>query len=407
MRSGILVGLVVSGLLLAGPAATVGSAQSSDVVTLTVSVENQDGDPVRNAELTATWGNGSTTESTASNGKAFVDVPSGADVTISTSHPEYIRNHPIVVQDASEREVTVPVHHRGQLSVVVADEGGRVADARVVLRKDGRVTSRMSTNGSGMVASGDIEQGEYTVSVAKPGYLRNSTTVQVGASTQSRVLIERGTVILTVAVRDPHFSPPRPVSNATVRIASIGQFQTLAGGETSVSVPVNTDLSVAVAKESYAEATTRVRVNESARRVNLSTSRTPTLRLEPDNQRIVAGERLGVDIVNEYGEPVEGATVLLDDDSAGTSGADGRVTLVVEEPGTHSLVATADGLRSDPVTIRAIPEDGETLTPSATPSDTSTGTASGSGSSTPGFTLFTAVLAVAGAIGALALRRGR
>jgi hypothetical protein len=403
MRARILVALAVTGLLLTGPAATTVAAQSTGPVTLTVSVVDQNGETISDAELTATWENGSTTETTASNGRAFIDVERGANVTVSLSHPEYIRNRPFVVRNATERDVTIPAHRRGQLSVAVADDSGDVADARVVLRQNGRFVSQASTDEDGAIASGPIEQGTYTVAVVKPGYFRNTTTVEVGASTRTRIPIERGTVSLTVAVRDPHFSPPRPVSNATVSIASIGQLQTLADGGARVSVPVNTELSITVGKEGYDDVTERVRVEESDLRVNFSANRTPSLRLESINTRVVAGERLGVSVVDEYSEPVEGATVLLDGEAVSSTDADGRAAVTVEEPGNHTLAAEKEGVDSSPVTIRAIPEDGETATPTQTP--TATEASPGSGSSTPGFTPLTAILALSVSLAILALRR--
>ena len=138
MRLRILVLLVAGCLLLTGPTATAATAQSADQVTLTVSVVGQDGDLVSGAELTATWSNGSTTQSTAGNGKAFIDVQRGANVTIELSHPEYIRNFPFIVRNATEQDVTVPSHRQGQVSVAVVDESGNVTDARVILRKNGR-----------------------------------------------------------------------------------------------------------------------------------------------------------------------------------------------------------------------------------------------------------------------------
>ena len=404
MRARILVALAVTGLLLTGPAATTVAGQSTDPVTLTVSVVDQNGDTIGNAELTATWENGSTTRTTASNGRAFIDVERGANVTVSLSHPEYIRNRPFVVRNATERDVTIPAHRRGQLSVAVADDSGDVADARVVLRQNGRFVSQASTDEDGTIASGPIEQGTYTVAVVKPGYFRNTTTVKVGASTRTRIPIERGTVSLTVAVRDPHFSPPRPVSNATVSIASIGQLQTLADGGARVSVPVNTELSITVSKEGYDDVTERVRVEESDLRVNVSANRTPSLRLESINTRVVAGERLGVSVVDEYSEPVEGATILLDGEAVSSTDADGRAAVTVEEPGNHTLAAEKEGVDSSPVTIRAIPEGGETPT-STPPPPTTTEASPGSGSSTPGFTPLTALLAISVSVAILALRR--
>jgi uncharacterized GH25 family protein len=407
MRSGVAVVLTVITVLLAGPAVAPAAAQSADPVTLTVSVTNQEGDPVAGAELTATWETGSATATTASNGKAFVDVERGANVTIELSHPDYIRNHPFVVRDATEREVAVPAYRRGQLSVVVADANGPVADARVVLRKNGRITSQAQTDGNGEFDSEPIEAGEYTVAVAKPEYLRNVTTVQVNGSSRTQVALERGTVLLTLSVRDPHFSPPRGVGNATVTVESVGQLRTLSSGETSVSVPVNTDLSVTVEKDGYEDATTQVRVNEADLRTNLSTTRTPSLRITSISTRVVAGERLSAEVVDEYGDPVEGATVLLDGEPAGTTDADGRATVTVEEPGEHTLAAETDGLDAAPTTIRAIPEDGTTSTPTPSPTSTpsSTEAAPGSGLSVPGFTPLTAAVGIVVALAVLAVRR--
>lgn len=406
MRSWIPAVLAVIGLLLLAPAtAATATAQSTEQVTLTVSVVDPDGDPVSNAELTVTWKNGSTTGTTTTNGKVFVDADRGANVTIELSHPEYIRNHPFVVRNATEQDVTVPAYRQGQLSVAVADDSGGVADARVILRKNGRIVSQASTDEGGTFTSEPIEQGTYSVGVLKPGYIRNSTTVDVGASNRTRVSLERGTVTLAVTVRDAHFSPPRPVENATVRVDSVGQLRTFDGGEASVRVPVNTDLLLTVEKQGYNDVTERVRIQESDRRVNVSTNRTPTVSLEPMNTRLVAGERLGVTVVDEYADPVEGATVTLDGEPAGTTDADGRAAVTVANPGNHTVAATVDGLESSPVTVRAISEGGATVTPTATATATPTETTTGSGSSTPGFTPLTAVLAIAVSLAILALRR--
>ena len=407
MKSGTLVALAVVSILLTGPMATPVAAQSAELVTLTVSVVDQDGNSVGNAELTATWENGSTTQSTASNGKAFVDVERGANVTIELSHPEYIRNDPFEVRNATEQDVTIPAYREGQLSVTVTDDSGEVADARVVLRKNGQVVSQSPTDEGGTFASGPIEQGTYSVAVVKSGYFRNSTTVDVGESTRTQVAIERGSVSLTIAVSDAHFAPSRPLDNATVRIDPVGQLRTFDGGEASARVPVNTDLSLTVDKEGYNAVTERVRVQESDLRVNVSTNRTPSLSLESITTRVVAGERIGVTVVDEYSDPVEGATVLLDGEPAGTTDADGRAAVTIEEPGNHTIAAGTDGLESSSVTIRAIPEDGATVTPTSTSTATATPTEATpeSGFSVPGFTPVTAVFAIAVSLAVLALRR--
>ena len=409
MRRGVLAATGIVLLLLVAPASTVAETTAADEVTLTVSVEDQAGDPVGDVELTVNWENGSNTKTTASNGKAFVDVPTGANVTIAVSHPDYLRNHPYTVETASEESVTVPVFQRGQQTVVVADESGPVADADVVLRKDGRIAASGTTNDEGVFASGDIEQGTYAVAVVKPGYDRNTTTVEVGESSETRVVIEQGTVTLTVAVRDPQFSPPQALRNATVNIDSVGQFQTLAAGQSSVGVPVNTAFSLTVTKPEYETVTTTVRVRESDRRVNVSLNRTPALTAEPLNRRVVVGESVIVEVTDEYAEPVANATLLLDGEAVGTTDDEGRVTVPVDAPGNHTVVATTDGLRSSSVTIRGIAEAGTTPTATATATATSTDSPTPTETAVggPGFTLLTALVALGTALAVLTRRQGR
>lgn len=405
MRRRILAATLV--LLLVAPVGAFSTAEAAAEVTLTVSVENRAGEPVKNAELTASWENGSNTKTTASNGKAFVDVPAGANVTITVDHPDYIRNHPYVLQSASEQSVTVPVSQRGQQTIVVADESGPIGDVDVVLRKDGRIAASGTTDSEGEFASGAIEQGSYTVSVVKPGYYRNTTSLQVGASGQTRVDLERGTVTLTVAVRDPHFSPPATLQNATVRIDSVGQFQTLASGEATVGVPVNTAFSVTVSKPEYESLTTTVRVRESDQRVNVSLNRTPTLTVEPLNRRVVTGESVVVEVTDEYTEPVANATVLLDGEAVGTTDDEGRVTVRIEEPGNHTVVATTDALSSAPVTIKGIAEAGSTPTATATDTSTASATPTETEVGGPGFTLLTALVALGTTLAVLTRRQER
>ena len=100
---------------------------------------------------------------------------------------------------------------------------------------------------------------------------------------------------------------------------------------------------------------------------------------------------------------LERGTVTLDGEPAGTTDADGRTAVTIAEPGNHTVAATVDGLESSPVTVCAITEDGETVTPTATATPTEATTESGS--SVPGFTPLTAVLAIAVSLAALGLRR--
>jgi PGF-CTERM protein len=356
---------VLVALLVLAPlsgATTVGGAP----VTLTVSVTDQSGNAVAGAELTATWENGSATAETRSNGKAFVDVPEDADVEIEAEHPEYVRNFPVVLENATEREVTVDMHQRGSATISVSDSSGQVADARVILRKDGQIVADNRTDSDGTFATDVIEHGEYTVTVTQRGYYRQQTSLTVDGDVEDSVAIERGSVSLTVRVTDPHFDPPRPIEGVTVSIETVGQFTTQPEGTASVGVPVNAELEMTITGEGYQEVTRTISVEESAIEVNASVSRIPELTLESASERVITGEQTTVTVRNEYDEPVESATVRLDDEAVGETDANGQLSVTVSDPGNHSIVAESGELQSEAVTVTGVTVNGEMSTATAT-----------------------------------------
>lgn len=355
-RAVVLVLLVV----LAPVAAT---TVSGAPVALTVSVTDQSGDPIAGADLTATWENGSATAETTSNGKAFIDVPEDADVELEAEHPAYVRNHPVVVENATEQAVTVDMHQRGSATISVTDESGQVSDARVIIRKDGRIVEDSRTTSTGTFQTDVIEHGDYTVTVIKRGYDREQTEMTVDGDVEDSVAIERGSVTLSVRVIDPHFDPPRPIEGVTVSVDSVGQFTTQPEGTASVGVPVNSELDMTVTGENYEEVSQTVSVTESAVSVNVSTSRAPEISLESANERVIVGEGTLVTVRNEYDEPVEGATVLLDEDAVGETDANGQLTVTVSDPGNHSIVAERGELQSGSVTVTGVNVNGETPAP--------------------------------------------
>lgn len=392
LRIGCLA--VVAFLVVAAASGTVAATNQTDTVTVTVSVVAEDGEPIGSADVAATWSGGSSTVTTAANGKAFVDVPEGATVQLDVTHPDYVRNEPFVVENASEQSVVVPMSLRGSVVADVSDSNGPVADAQVVVRQSGEVVAVGRTNTDGQFDTGAIEQGEYGVTVVKRGYFRNGTSVTVDGRERVPVTLQSGSVTLEMQVLDPHFSPPRPVGDATIQVDSVGQIQSLASGESTLRVPVNADLTLTVSKDGYQTTETEVRVRESDPTVNLSLSRTPSLNLTSVSNRVVAGERLTVEVTDEYGDPASGVSVLLDGSEAATTNDEGRATLRVEEPGEHELQASRDGVQSDPVTVDAIAESTATQTATPTTTETATATPTGTETGSPGFGLLVSLAAL-------------
>ncbi|WP_135306255.1 carboxypeptidase regulatory-like domain-containing protein [Haloarcula amylovorans] len=398
---------------LVGMAAVPGSAiAQQDRATLTVSVVDQNGDPVSDVPISATWNDGDggpVNETTRANGQALVDVPAGADVTIRVRGDEWVRNQPFRVTNASARTVEVPVSEIATATVtVVGGDGDPVSNARVLLYRDGEFVTDQRTGSDGTVTTPAVEAGEYRLTVGKEGYYWNRTRVQVTDETQARSVIEEGTALLTVTVSDDHFDDPRAVQNATVQVPSVGTVQTLSNGQVTIRLPVNDRYDLTVTKDGYETVEQRLRVGETDTSANVSIQRTPALSLSPDSRRVVVDEPVRLRVTDEYGNPVPNATVSQGGDQVGTTDASGvavapvpsagNVTFTVER-GDLSATATVEG-------VEAAAADTETATASptatATPASTDTQTSTGSGG--PGFTSVTALVALA-LLAVFALRR--
>lgn len=355
-RTVVLVAVLVLGAV-GGPIVGLTGAQQSQV-TLTVAVVTAADDPVNNAQLTVTWTDGSESGTvepapTASNGKTFVDVPEGSDVTIEVDHPGYIRNEPYTHEDASAEEVEVTVYRRSNLDLAVVDEDGPVEGVRVVLRKAGSVVDVLSTDAAGEIESGVIEAGEYSVNLFEPGYYEEAVELAVQGETSEEVTMEQGSVTIEFLVLDANFEPPHPVPQASI---AGGDFSVETGsdGRREVSLPVNTEQAVTVEKPGFETVERTVAVGEQSEQVNLSTRKLPAVNVEVTNERVVVGETLLVTVTDQYGEPLSTATVYLDGSPVGQPDADGTLRVPIESAGEHAVTASADDLSSEEVTVRGV-----------------------------------------------------
>lgn len=380
-----VVALVVLGAL-AG-ASTPAAAQSDEtIVTMTIEVVNPSSNQVLGGvDLVATWEDGGRAEATtASNGKAFIDVPEAATVEVVVDDDQYTRNEPYRIQVAVEREYTIDAYGQADLDVVVEDAEGPVEDARVVLSQDDDIVVSGLTTESGLFRSGTIAQGEYDLRVVRPGYYATTRAVIVAGSPEETVTIERGRVDYDIVVEDPYFDPAEGVTAATVRVDGVGQFETDSRGATAALLPVNSDVTIETTKPGYETATRTISVDESEGSVVLSISREPALSLSALNQRIVVGEVVPVEVTNAYGEPAADVAILVDGEVVTRTDDDGRATVPIQEAGERTLQARRGSTTSESVTIQGIGEGSGESTTTAPETDTpaeqsATTEASGSG----------------------------
>ncbi|WP_299265351.1 carboxypeptidase-like regulatory domain-containing protein [Halorientalis sp.] len=386
------------------PAGAAAEGTQSDPVTLTVTVENEAGLAVGGAELTASWDGGNRTATTASNGQALIDVPRGTDVDIAVQSDDFVRNTPYEVDDVGDESATVTVAEKGTATVRVLDRSGApVNNAAVQLFHDGETVVNARTNANGIYQSDAIEQGEYALRAFKERYYTNGSTLEVTENTSVSTRIETGSVLVTFDVRDDQFDPARPVKDAVISIPKFGVTSpTLADGEATTSVPVNTEFEVEITKDGYETATETLDVDEQQTSLNATIQREEAIRLSVSNSQVVVGENVTVDVENEYETVIEGATVTVDGEAVGETDDRGELTFGIESAGANTIRVESEGLEDSATVEGFSPDEGtpeETATEAETTEDEST-TSSGIG---PGFTSIAAL--VAALLAVLVLRR--
>jgi hypothetical protein len=419
------VGVLLAVLLVVSvPAAPAAAAE----VTMTVTVVDQNGDSVGSGvTVTATWDDGSDEGTTSSNGQVLLDVTEGADVKLTISHPDYVRNQALTVRDAGEQSVEMPVWPTGKLTVSVVNTTGAIADADIQLTKN-EYTFHGTTNESGTFATKAIEQGTYTLRVRKSGYVNNVRQVEVDGNVSTTVAMEPGSVDVGFTVVDEHFDTPRRLEGAEITVhregKQIASVTTLSNGNAGTQVPVNTQLTLRATKDGYNTTEQRISVDQQTKQFKLAISREDAIRVSVLSDRVVAGETTIVEAIDEYGDPVAEAAVLLDGERIGTTDADGELRITVDEAGEHTVQVQLAGLSSEELTVSAFSGDGTTTaTTSTTTTTTATTTTATSTTSTttattttatsttsnttattttdsggvPGFTVAVALLALAGA----------
>jgi PGF-CTERM protein len=399
--------LVGAAVLFVAVAAT-GGAIAADPVTLTVSVTDQDGDPVGGATVEATWENetgetGTVSGVTATNGNVLLDVPEGTSVELDIEDDAFVRNRPLRIENASESSVDLGVTRSGTATVTVVDDENRTqANATVRVREDGRTVDHGETGADGVYETARLERGDYDVTVVKPGYREASRVVTVAANTEARIAVERGTTTLEVRTLDDHFDPPTPIETAAVEVSApvFDGRVSVTEGTASLTVPVNALYTVAVVKEGYEPSLERVRVRESPVTANATAQRSPALTVAPANERVLVGETTRVTVRNAYDEPVAGATVEVDGEAVGETDDRGEFDVPVASAGNRTIVARDGDTTSDPVTVTGVDTPDE-ADGNATDGDGSDGNATdgGDGDGTtddenPGFGVVAAVLAL-------------
>lgn len=363
MRKGTVAALALA--ILVCVVWPVGAAVADDVA-LTVSVVNESDEPVGGATVEASWDGGETTATTASNGRVFIDVPEGEDVELDIDDDRYVRNQPLLVEDADEREVELSVVSRGSATVTVLDtDEDPISEATVRLRKDGTTITSGETDADGVYRSEDVEQGQYNVSAVKPGYFRETFDLSVGAETEAETTLESGRVTLDVDVVDDYFEEPQTLRDGRIQIEDREDEDVFdadisaSDGSASLNVPVNTRYRITAIRDGYDGTPRAINVAEQQRTVTVTAQRVHELVATASNRRVIVGETTRIEVVNAYGDPVPEATIRIDGEEVGETDDRGEIAVEIDSVSEKEVVASDDRVESDPITITGVDPDAD------------------------------------------------
>lgn len=405
--------LLVAALALTAPLVGVGTVVASEDVTLTVTVTDDDKNAVAGALVTVSWNDDERTEETRSNGQALIDVPSGADVEVDVEHGDLVLNNPKEVGTVDDHTtVAVDLFPKTDGEITVVENDTSIADATVALTKDDdtRAAATGTTDDDGVFTAEAIEAGTYDVDVEKAGYYDESASVDLRSNDGTTVALESGTERVTVSVTDGYFGEPLQTD---VTILQDGErdatLSTNADGERSVPLEVNTAYTAVIESDEYDDASNEraFTVGESATEVDYVVERAPVVALEASNEHVLVGETVGVDVTDEYGDPVADAELVLDDSTVATTDDGGSATVTIERHGELELTAQ-DGDVADTVVIDGVDpdatDDSFTEERSEVENETDTDDAD---DSIPGFAAGTAGVALALVLGVAFAHRRR
>ncbi|MEF8887185.1 MAG: carboxypeptidase regulatory-like domain-containing protein [Haloarculaceae archaeon] len=416
MHRSLVRAVVLVVLVAAAAPALAGAATAQEQTTVTVTVVDQAGDPVGGVDLTVVWndGEGSENVTTRANGQVLVDVPEGATVEVRVTDDEYLRNRPAVFFGVDGGELRVEASLPGTARVTVTDSAGPVEGATARLAGQG-ITRTVDTGADGVATLGPVERGSYGLRVSEPGYLTNSSDIELTGEVNRTVRLREADRQLSVRVVDDYFDPPRPLSGATVEIEGVATLTTGNNGQRGTTVAVNTDYEVTATADGYEAVTRAVSVDESDASVTLAIQREDAISVETTSDRVVLGESTRLTVTDEYGEPVVGATVNVNGTEVGQTDDRGVYDLTVDSAGNRTVTVSTDGL-STSVTIEGVDPAGQEMptdtattrapTTDAPTAATPTETDTAPGGITPGFGAVAGVVALAMVV-ALALARAR
>jgi len=184
-----------------------------------------------------------------------------------------------------------------------------------------------TTDENGRVSIPEVEAGSHDIKANKAGYRPDSKTIKVPETKSVTLTLAPATYTVMVVVTGP--KGEEPITGALVLVDGSEIGRTGKMGRLNVHLKAGSH-KIEARKEYY---------KSSSKTVNVTKSMSVGLSLTPQAYRLV--------VTVKGGKPIQGATVLLDDEKVGRTSPAGKIMIGEVTPGQHTITATKPGYVSD------------------------------------------------------------
>jgi gliding motility-associated-like protein len=301
--------------------------------TITITVLDENGDPIAGAIVTI---NGET-YTTDENGQVTVTLPDGT-YNYTVVADGYHNNGGTITVNGEDVEETVNMVPETEptytITITVVDENGDPIEGATVTING--VTYTTDENGQVTVT---LPDGTYNYTVVADGYHNNGGTITVdGEDVDETITMITETHTITITVLDENGDP---IEGAIVTIDG-EEYVTDENGQVTIELP-DGEYDYTVTANGYEDFTGTITVDGE------NVDETITM--------ITETHTITITVVDENGDPIEGAIVTIDGEDY-TTDENGQVTVTLPD-GTYNYTVVAEGYHNNGGTITVDGEDVE------------------------------------------------
>ena len=308
----------------------------TEIGTLTVTICDENNNVLKDATVYLRDENDNLvkTLTTDNNGLvAFDNLPYG-NYKLSAEANGYVasgRISTIVSSETQTATIKLAKSTTGSLNVTVKSDSGNVVPNAVVLIKNDNHQYALTSDGSGLAALSEIEEGEYTVSVSMDGYEAYSQKFTITANQSNGLEI----VLVEVAKGSIEFSVVdengNALTNASITLSDGSTYETNSEGKVIITDKEVGSYSATLTKDGYL-----------SKNISFSVEKNATTKITATLEKEITTGTLEIVVKDADGNVLANATVVVDDRTLITD-ENGKVIFTELEAGDYQVDIFKDG----------------------------------------------------------------